>query len=155
LKTRTKARPPGDLRPEDNRCTPEKLEAYIRKHVQATGQIPTLHSCIKQFGGILGALVDLWELDRRGTLDSLTRDSKRRPKREQYQERPDKSPDLCERPGCSARWAGSVAGFIGIRVKKKNGKFRDVSWRLRVCEQHALPYQTSATGTAISRRPNG
>jgi hypothetical protein len=60
-----------DLRAKDNRCTEEKLEAYLRARIAETGRFPTLYEIKKQFGGILGAFVCAWALDRRGVLAEL------------------------------------------------------------------------------------
>lgn len=49
---------------ETERCTPERLLAFYRE----LGRKPTLGECKKRFGGILGPMVDGWELQRRGLL---------------------------------------------------------------------------------------
>lgn len=51
---------------EDRRCSPEKLLAFIQDHRRTTGKKPTLEDCKRRFGGILGPMVDFWELRRRG-----------------------------------------------------------------------------------------
>jgi hypothetical protein len=48
--------------PPRERCTPEKLLAFIRE----LRRMPTLKECKERFGGILGPMVDAWELRRRG-----------------------------------------------------------------------------------------
>jgi len=61
------------LRPEDDRCTPEKLEAFIRLTLGAVGRFPTLQEIKRQFGGLLGAYLDGWELQRRGVWQEFRR----------------------------------------------------------------------------------
>lgn len=53
----------ADSRPERvERCTPEKLLAFIEETRKATGRSPTLKDCKDRFGGILGAIVCSWKL---------------------------------------------------------------------------------------------
>ena len=52
----------GYTRPADNRCTPEKLLALGER----LGRAPTLDECKHEFGGILGAMADHWQLVREG-----------------------------------------------------------------------------------------
>ncbi len=52
----------------DNHCTPEKLEAFIHLVWKLNGRMPTLRELKAEFGGILGPLLDGWELERRGIL---------------------------------------------------------------------------------------
>lgn len=56
-------------RPEENRCTPEKLLAFIEE----IGRMPTLKECKDRWGGILGAIVDAWELQRQGRFPAYPR----------------------------------------------------------------------------------
>ncbi len=53
---------------ECERCTPERLLAFIQETRAATGKSPTLRDLKQKFGGILGPLIDGWELKRRGLL---------------------------------------------------------------------------------------
>ncbi len=55
---------PGEM----ERCTPERLLAFINEVKAATGKPPTLRDCRQRFGGILGPIVDSWELRRRGLI---------------------------------------------------------------------------------------
>lgn len=49
-----------------DRCTPEKLLAFIEKTRAATGKMPTLGACKAEFGGIIGPMIDYWALKRKG-----------------------------------------------------------------------------------------
>ncbi len=51
---------------EDRRCTPEKLLAFVQECLKAQGRHPSLAECKKRFGGLLGPLLDGWELKERG-----------------------------------------------------------------------------------------
>ncbi len=62
------ADPDEDERPADNRCTPEKLLAYLKRCRAINGKSPTLAEVKQEFGGILGPLLDGWELERQGLL---------------------------------------------------------------------------------------
>lgn len=53
---------------ETERCTPERLLAFIKETKAKTGKSPTLKDCKERFGGILGPMVDAWELRKRGLL---------------------------------------------------------------------------------------
>ena len=61
-----------DLDPDDDgeheRCTPEKLLAFIRTCVRFNGKQPTLLEIKRQFGGILGPMVDYWKLKDQGLI---------------------------------------------------------------------------------------
>lgn len=50
-------------RPADNRCTPAKLEAFCRTMLREHGRFPTLLEIKNQFGGLLGAYVDAWNMN--------------------------------------------------------------------------------------------
>ena len=51
---------------EQERCTPERLLEFVGRIKRLHGRSPTLHECKAEFGGIIGPLVDYWELKRRG-----------------------------------------------------------------------------------------
>ncbi len=53
---------------ESERCTPERLLVFIQETRRRTGKWPTLRDCKDRYGGILGPLVDAWELRRRGLI---------------------------------------------------------------------------------------
>jgi hypothetical protein len=53
----------------DRRCTPELLLEFMAK----LGKYPTLAELKKEFGGILGPMVDGWELQRTGRWPAFVR----------------------------------------------------------------------------------
>lgn len=59
---------PDDQDAGSTRCTPETLLAFIDRSKVATGRLPTLRDCRHEFGGVLGPLVALWELQRTGRM---------------------------------------------------------------------------------------
>lgn len=48
------------------RCTPEKLLAFLRRHREATGREADLKDVKKEFGGIIGPWIDYWTLQEKG-----------------------------------------------------------------------------------------
>jgi hypothetical protein len=50
----------------NERCTPERLLAFIQLSKKTVGRMPNLAECKAKFGGILGPMVDYWELKRKG-----------------------------------------------------------------------------------------
>ncbi|OAI41253.1 hypothetical protein AYO40_03470 [Planctomycetaceae bacterium SCGC AG-212-D15] len=46
-------------------CTPEALDDFIKRCLAVNGRQPTLFEIKDEFGGILGAIVNGWELERR------------------------------------------------------------------------------------------
>jgi hypothetical protein len=68
----TPEQPLPEVAPDD-RCTPEKLEAFVRASLSVSGRFPSLQELKNEYGGVLGPLVDSWELDRRGVLARLKR----------------------------------------------------------------------------------
>lgn len=52
----------------DQVCTPELLLEFIRKTQKLQNRFPTLLEIKHEFGGIIGAIVDGWELQRRGLI---------------------------------------------------------------------------------------
>lgn len=55
------------MRFKDNRCTPDKLLALIRKYRAARTRL-TLQEVKAEFGGLLGAYIDYWQLKREGRI---------------------------------------------------------------------------------------
>lgn len=62
--TDDEGRPLPPPRPVDNKCTPDKLLAFIN----TLGHMPTLQELKHHFGGILGPLFDGWTLQEQGRL---------------------------------------------------------------------------------------
>lgn len=58
----------GDEPASPPSCTPDKLHAYLLKYRQDTGKSPTLAELKKEFGGVLGVMVDAFALQRQGRL---------------------------------------------------------------------------------------
>ncbi len=50
------------------RCNPERLLAFVQKRVADSGSYPTLLECKKEFGGIIGVLIDYQTLIKSGRL---------------------------------------------------------------------------------------
>jgi hypothetical protein len=62
------------IRPDDNRCTPDKLLDFIT----GLGRMPTLSECRQRFGGILGVFVDSWLLQSQGRWPKHLESARRR-----------------------------------------------------------------------------
>lgn len=50
------------------RCSPDKLLAFLKQTREETGKEATLAQIKGKFGGLIGPFIDYWELKRRGIL---------------------------------------------------------------------------------------
>ena len=56
---------------DDRRCTPERLQLFIERHIDTVGRFPTLGEIKREYGGILSAYVAAWELMDSGMWNKL------------------------------------------------------------------------------------
>lgn len=57
-----------EKRRSTERCSPEKLLAFLKQAKAETGKDATLAQIKGKFGGLIGPFIDYWELKRKGIL---------------------------------------------------------------------------------------